>query len=97
MTYEYSSDGSASRAARDAGLEQVLENQSSNWKADYAYYAEKFLDERRFNDLFTGEDLRPTPGLHRIPMLGVLALMACLAVGSGKSISSCTTSPRPSR
>jgi hypothetical protein len=58
MTYEDISDGSASRAARDAGCEQVLENQSSSWKADYAYHAEKFLDERRFNDLFTGEDLR---------------------------------------
>ena len=52
------SDGSASRAARDAGCEQVLENQASSWKDNYADYAEKFLDERRFNDLFTGEDVR---------------------------------------
>jgi len=51
-------DGSASRAARDAGCEQVLENQASSWKEDYAYHAERFLDDLRFNDLFTGEDLR---------------------------------------
>ena len=59
-------DGSASRAARDAGCEQVLENQASNWKEDYAYYAEKFLDDLRFNDLFTGEDLR----LYVLPYTG---------------------------
>jgi hypothetical protein len=51
-------DGSASRAARDTGCGRVLGNQASSWKDDYAYYAEKFLDQRRFNDLFTGEDLR---------------------------------------
>ena len=58
MTTNNLSDGSASRAARDAGCEQVLESQASSWKDNYAYYAEKFLDERRFNDLFTGEDVR---------------------------------------
>jgi hypothetical protein len=56
----------ASRAARDAGCEQVLGNQSSTWKEDYAYYAEKFLDERRVNDLFTGEDVR----LYVLPYTG---------------------------
>ena len=51
-------DYAASRAAKSAGIEQVLDHQAAAWKDAYAYHAERFLASLPPRATFIGEDIR---------------------------------------